>query len=110
MLQYPTKTTFYKLIKTKDSLGQMIETKGSSFTTGARVATLSFKEIISTGQAIDTTSLWVYVRRNPSTMSIATGDYVMCSQVSSYNYKVIGVDPKLSQRDEILFLVEKIED
>lgn len=109
MPYYPTKTSFYKPVFTTNDYGEPIATKGATFTTGSRVVTMSFKDRFVSNQAVDTTALWVYIRRNTNTLAVAVGDYVTLPLVSSDDYKVLGVDPKLSQRGELLFLVEKVE-
>ena len=109
MIKYPTKVTLHTGAKTTNAYGEVITTKSNPRSTGARVSTSSFKDILGSGQTVDTAKLWIFVRRNTVTKTVAVNDIITIPGVNSEDYLVIGIDEKHSQRGELLFLVDKIE-
>ena len=108
-MQYPIRTDFYTSINSENEYGEVIKTQTASFTTGCRPQVVSFKDAMQSGISLDGERHYLYARKNPNTLSVKIGDQVRMPNVSSKNYKVIGIDPKLTDRAELMFLIDAVE-
>ena len=107
MLTFPKKAEFYAKSDTYNDYGEPISTGALSFTTGVRMTTLSFKDMVKATGTIDTSKFFVFTRKNPNTLAIVTGDFM---KVDGQTFEVTGVDPIYGKRSEITFLVDLVED
>ena len=107
MLTFPKKAEFYTKSDTYNDYGEPISTGALSFTTGVRMTTLSFKEMLRATGTIDTSKFFVFTRKNPNTTAVVAGDFV---KVDGQTFEVTGVDPIYGKRSEITFLVDLLED
>ena len=106
MLKFPKKADFYTKSDTYNDYGEPVASAALSFTTGVRVTTLSFKDMVKATGTIDTSKFFVFTRKNPNTTSVVTGDFM---KVDGQTFEVIGVDPIYGKRAEITFLVDLLE-
>jgi len=107
MLTFPNKADFYSKLDTYNDYGEPIPSVTLSFTTGVRMTTLSFKDMVKATGTIDTSKFFLFTRKNPNTLSIQTGDFV---KVGGQTFEVTGVDPIYGKRADITFLVDLVED
>ena len=107
MMTFPKKADFYTKSDTYNDYGEPISTGALSFTTGVRIATLSFKEVLKATGTIDTSKFFVFTRKNPNTTTVVAGDFM---KVDGQTFEVTGVDPIYGKRSEITFLVDLVED
>ncbi|MBQ2262725.1 MAG: hypothetical protein II336_15305 [Loktanella sp.] len=108
-MQYPLKADFYAVTITENHYGEVIKTPVVAFSTGARAATMNYKDALQGGLSLDGERQYVYVRKNPRTLSVKVGDQVRFAGPSTKTYEVLGIDPKLTNRGELLFLVDALE-
>lgn len=106
MLTYPKKADFYTKSDTYNDYGEPVSTGVLSFSTGVRISTLSFTDVVKATGTVDTSKFYVYTRKNPNTLTIVTGDYL---KVDGATFEVLGVDPKYGNRNEIMFFVDVLE-
>jgi hypothetical protein len=107
MLTFPKKAEFYTKSDTYNDYGEPVSTGTLSFTTGVRLTTLSFKELLRSTGTIDTSKFFVFTRKNPNTTTVVVGDFM---KVDGQTFEVTGVDPIYGKRSEITFLVDLVED
>lgn len=107
MLTYPKKADFYTKVITYSDYGEEVYTATLSFSTGARVSTLSFSENVKAKATIDTSKFYCFTRKNTNTLAVSMGDYV---KVDSITMEIVGIDPKYGNRSEIMFFLDVIED
>ena len=107
MLTFPKKAGFYTNVVAYNEYNEPISTGALSFTTGVRLTTLSFKELLRATGTIDTSKFFVFTRKNPNTTSVVVGDFM---KVDGQTFEVTGVDPIYGKRSEITFLVDLVED
>lgn len=107
MLTHPTKADFYTRSATYNAYGEEVYTSALSFSTGVKLATMSFKDEVKATGTVDATKFYCYTRKNTNTLTVVKGDYV---KVGSLNYEVIGIDPMHGNRAEIMFLLDLLED
>lgn len=79
------------------------------FVTGTRPATVSFKAQMQAELKLNGDQQYVWARKNPNTTKIKIGDRVTFPSVSDTWFKVIAVDQMLSNRDELMFMVDALE-
>jgi hypothetical protein len=107
MLTFPKKAEFYTKSDTYNDYGEPIASGALSFTTGVRMTTLSFKDMVKATGTIDTSQFFVFTRKNPNTLAVVVGDFI---KVDGQSFEVIGIDPIYGKRSDITFLVDLIED
>ena len=106
MLTFPKKAEFYTKSDTYNDYGEPVASGALSFTTGVRMTTLSFKDMVKATGTIDPSKFFVFTRKNPNTSAVVVGDFV---KVDGQAFEVVGVDPIYGKRSEITFLVDLIE-
>lgn len=107
MLTFPKKAEFYTKSDTYNDYGEPIASGLLSFTTGVRITTLSFKDMVKATGTIDTSKFFVFTRKNPNTLAVVVGDFM---KVDGQTFEITGVDPIYGKRSEITFLVDLVED
>ena len=107
MLKYPKKADFYTRSITYSDYGEEVYTGALSFSTGVRLTTMSFAEVVKSTGTIDSGKFYMFTRKNTNTLAVAVGAYV---KVDTTTYEVIGIDPKHGNRSDIMFLCDVIED
>ncbi|MFN3895766.1 MAG: hypothetical protein ACK4KU_14675 [Acinetobacter sp.] len=107
-MQYPIRATFFELTKAENDYGEVISTAAVAFSTGCRAITMNYKDALQGGLSLDGERQYIYVRKNPNTLSVKIGDEVTLNK-SPKTYKVLGIDPKLISRGELMFLVDALE-
>lgn len=107
MLTHPKKADFYTRSVTYNDYGEEVYASTLSFSTGVRLNTLSFKDVIKSTGTVDSTKFFCHTRKNTNTIAVVKGDYM---RVDGVNFEVVGIDPMYSKRSEIMFLVDLIED
>tara|TARA_R110000787_G_scaffold2708_7_gene10494 strand:- start:3281 stop:3613 length:333 start_codon:yes stop_codon:yes gene_type:complete len=105
MLNYPKQASFYTRSTTYSDYGEEVYTAILAFSTGARMATLSFSEALKAKGTVDTSKFYIYTRKNTNTLAVLVGDYV---KVDGITLEVIGIDPKYGNRAEIMFFMDVI--
>ena len=106
MLKFPKKAEFYTKSDTYNDYGEPVSTGALSFTTGVRMTTLSFKDMVKATGTIDSSKFFVFTRKNPNTLAVVVGDFL---KVDGQAFEVTGVDPIYGKRADITFLVDLIE-
>lgn len=106
MLTYPKKADFYTKSDTYNDYEELVSTGVLAFSTGVRISTLSFTDVVKATGTVDTSKFYVYTRKNPNTLAIVTGDYL---KVDGVAFEVQGIDPKYGNRAEIMFFVDVLE-
>ena len=107
MLKYPKKADFYTRSITYSDYGEEVYSGALSFSTGVRIATLSFSEVVKSTGTVDTSKFYMFTRKNTNTLAVAMGTYI---KVDSVTYEIVGIDPKHGNRSEIMFFCDVIED
>ena len=107
MLTYPKKADFYTRSATYNDYGEPVYTDTTSYSTGIRMTTVSFKDSLVGTHSVDTSKFYCYTRKNTNTLTTVVGDYVI---VDGVDHEVVGVDPKHGNRAEIMFLLDVVED
>ena len=107
MLTYPKKADFYTRAITYSDYGEEVYTGALTFSTGVRMATMSFSDVVKATGTVDTSKFYAFTRKNTNTLAVVVGDYV---KVDGVDFEVIGIDPKYGNRAEIMFLCDVIED
>jgi hypothetical protein len=107
MLTYPKKADFYTRSATYNDYGEPVYTGTTSYSTGVRLSTLSYKDALVGTHFVDTHKFYCYTRKNTNTLTTVVGDYVI---VDGVDHEVTGVDPKHGNRAEIMFLLDVVED
>ncbi len=105
-MQYPIRTDFYTSTNSENEYGEVIKSQEPTFTTGCRPVMVSFKDAMQNNISLDGERQYLYARKNPNTLSVKIGDQIRMPNVSSKNYSVIGIDPKLTDRAELMFLID----
>lgn len=109
-MHYPIKTTFYAMTEIQNDYGETVKSKSTPFTIGARLKTMKFTDALQRDLKLDDDRQFVYVRKTPKTMAIALGDEVTMVGVSSRTYSVSAIDYQFTNRSEIMFLIESVEE
>lgn len=107
MLTYPKKADFYTRTATHNDYGEPVYTGALAYSTGVRMATVSYKEMLVSTHSVDASKFYCYTRKNANTLTTVVGDYVI---VDGVDHAVVGVDPKHGNRAEIMFLLDVVED
>lgn len=108
-MNYPIKTQFYGMTETENDYGEVEKTKAVSFTIGSRPVTMNFKDALQGQLSLDGERQYLYVRKTPKTTNVKVGDELILVGVSSKTYQVLAVDPKITDRSEIMFLIDALE-
>lgn len=111
-MMYPTKAVFFPVVTSENAYGELVPTvdANTSFSTGVRTGTVSFKDKLQGNIEISGEQLYLYTRKNTNTLSVSEGDRVTLPGVSSRTYKIEGIDHKHEQRAEIVFFVDAVEE
>jgi len=107
MLEYPKRADVYTRSIAHNDYGEEVSTGTLAFSTGSRLSTLSFKEILKSTGTVDTTKFFCYTRKNVATTGVVVGDYF---KVDGDTFGVIGIDPMHGNRSEIMFLLDLLQD
>ena len=106
MLKFPNKADFYTKSDTFNDYGEPVASAALSFSTGVRMTTLSFNDMVKATGTIDTSKFFVFTRKNTNTLSVVVGDFL---QVDGQTFEVTGIDPIYGKRADITFLVDLLE-
>jgi hypothetical protein len=106
---YPIRTVFYTMTKTENDYGEVLKDRVLSFSTGSRPITMSFKDKMQGEISLDGERQFLYVRKNSNTSTVKIGDHLDMPAVSPKMYEVIGIDQKLTDRRELIFLIDALE-
>jgi hypothetical protein len=108
-MDYPVRTVFHFVTMTENDYGETVESVLPGFVTGTRPATASFKAQMQAGLKLDGDQQYIWVRKNPNTTKIKLRDRVTFPTISGKWFKVIAIDQMLSNRDELMFMVDALE-
>lgn len=108
-MKYPVRTEFFASTNTENAYGEVIKAQTPTFETGCRSAMVSFKDAMQSNLSVDGERQYLYARKNPNTLAVKLGDEVRMPNVSGKTYSVIGIDPKLTDRAELMFLIDAKE-
>lgn len=109
-MDYPIKATFYKQIKSENDYNEVVSTNVLSFSTGTRPATVSFKDKLQGGQlAVSGDQQYLFARKNPNTLSVKVNDQLQLPARSDKFYRVTAIDQKLTDRKELMFLIDALD-
>lgn len=108
-MDYPTRTVFYSMTETENDYNEVVKTRVVSFTTGTRPATVSFKDKLQSDVSVSGEQHYLFTRKNPNTLGVKVNDELTMPGVSIKFYRVLAIDPKLTNRKELMFLVDALE-
>lgn len=105
-MSYPNKASFYQATYADSGYGESVATTIELVTTGARIVTERFIDQLQGQVSLSGDRQYVYVRKSSKTLQIKVGDKVRLKGLNQRDYKVVAVDPILSNRSEVLFLID----
>ncbi|QCO57455.1 hypothetical protein EOK75_17225 (plasmid) [Pseudorhodobacter turbinis] len=108
-MKYPIKVSFLARTGTTNSYHEVEYTYEESFNTGGRPATVSFKDSLQGNISVSGDRQYLYVRKNPLTATVVNGTRLTMPGVSSSIFEVIAVDSRLTDRAELMFLIDRLE-
>jgi hypothetical protein len=108
-MRYPVRTEFFKATETENDYSEIVKSYDPLVVIGCRPNIVSFKDSMQGGISLDGERQYLYSRKTTETMKVEVGDQVTMPSVSDKTYEVIAIDPMLTNRSEIMFLIDGLE-